>query len=186
MGEPITFIEIRGFWGRLAPQKNQRKDGEEKHKPQNKSKKIASPRKALAHVIIFKESLFFNDSTLLPWLGRLLLHFPRSRLERAGEAAGGGLTGVMAEGGVRVGRGAHGAEDWGGVEGGGGLLAIMGVAGWALHVVEWPARGPCGRGALLFSSSSLHPCFLFSKTGGHRPKGNSTGAILSSFCLVQS
>lgn len=56
-----------------------------------------------------------------------------------------------------VGRGAHGAEDWGGVEGGGGLLAIVGVAGWALHVVDWPARGPCGRGGC--EAGHLRVCF---------------------------
>lgn len=45
-----------------------------------------------------------------------------------------------------MGRGAHGAEDGRGVEGGGGLLSIVGVSRWALHVVDGPPRGPRGRG----------------------------------------
>lgn len=106
-------------------------------------------------LFLFEEAFFLDHGTLLPGL----LTFPmaaargivggdlaRSGLEGAGEAAGGRLAGVAADGGVGVGRGAHGAEHRSGVERRGGLLPIVGIPRRALHIVDRPARRSVGRG----------------------------------------
>jgi len=91
-----------------------------------------------------EETLFFDGVEVVlpgpPWA----LAVGGAALAGAGEAGGGGLTGVAAQRGVRVGVGrrAQWALEGAGVEGVGGLLAVVrGVAGRALDVVD----GPTGR-----------------------------------------
>lgn len=104
-------------------------------------------------ILIIKQPFFFNDGALLPMLAAAFAggagggaggviggDFPGSGFQRAGEAAGWGFTGVVADGGVGVRRGAGGAEDGCGVEWSGGFLSVVGVSGGALDVVHWTAR----------------------------------------------
>ena len=95
----------------------------------------------------------------------------------AGEAAGGG---VPPDGGVGVARRGHGAERGRGVHGGGRLVAVVGVPGGALDVVD----GVCVRGgerggeegARLVTSESVLACgilILICSGGGKQSRRGS-------------
>lgn len=94
-------------------------------------------------VFVVKEAFFFDGVELI--FPRPPTAFPVTPTGLAGarEAGGGRFAGMGAQGGVGVGvgRGAQWALERARVEGVGGLFAVVGVARWALHVVDGTARG---------------------------------------------
>lgn len=124
-----------------APQ-DQSKEREKHKEAHHERRKIAPPREPPAAAVLIQKPLFFYRVELLPLLLRLpvvvvapgaVARLLRTRFERAGVPGGGGVPGVAA-------RRAHRAEDRRGVEGVGRLLAVVGVPGRALHVVNRPVR----------------------------------------------
>ena len=134
--------------GATCGPENEREGGEEKKEGEDECEEIAATREAMLGIVVGVEETLFLDGVEVvlpgpPWG----LAVGGGGLAGAGEAGGGGLTGVTAEGGVGVGvgRGAQWALDGAGVEGVGGLLAVVGgVAGRALDVVDG-AAGRAGR-----------------------------------------
>lgn len=102
---------------------DQREDGEEEDESDSKGEEVATTRKRLISVFVFKETFFFNGGIFLEGDSRGVVVWRDL-------AGGGGVT--------RVGRGGGGAEGDGcGVEGGGGFLAVL---RWALDEVDEPSR----------------------------------------------
>lgn len=130
--------------GPTSTPQNQRKQREKPKEAHNKSKEVTPTSETMLGAIIIKKAFFFNGTKLiLPRSPPLAVGPTAVVVLTAGsrEAGGGGLARVRPKRrvGVRVRRGAHRAEDWAGVEGVGGLFAIVRVAGWALDIVGRPA-----------------------------------------------
>lgn len=147
----INGAYLHGNYRFLIPAstpQDQREESEEQEEADDERKKVAAARDARPPTALIKKPLFFYGVKFLP----LLLLFAvmvvvvvvapaigpgptagllGARFERTGEPSGGGVPGGAA------GR-THWAEDGGGVEGVGSLLAVMGVPRRALHVVHRP------------------------------------------------
>ena len=123
-----------------GPPEHEREEGEERDEAEHEDEEVVA---LLGHdpgaLLVVQEPLLLDDPDLLPSLalrralaGRRRL-VPLGSLGVAREAAGGG---VPSDGGVGVARRGHGAERGRGVHGGGRLVAVVGVPGGALDVVD--------------------------------------------------
>jgi len=121
-----------GLHGSTSPPEDEREEGEEKQEPNNKGEKVAATREPIAAIITLEKAFLFNDIDLLPGLQIVAVVL-------LGEARGGGV--------ARVGRGSNRAQNRGGMKRcRGSLLAVVGVPGRTLNVVERAARrGARGR-----------------------------------------
>lgn len=138
--------------GPTCTPKNQREERKENQKACNEGGKITAARDSVRVPIVVEKAFLFNGIEpidLFPWLptslacraiGGVVLSGTRET-SRSGLAGMGAQRGV----GVGVGRGAHWAEDRTGMEGVGGLFAIVGIAGRTLDVVDGAARGSSRR-----------------------------------------
>lgn len=122
-----------GFHGSTSTPEDEREEREEEEETENKSEEIESTGESVVAILGLEKAFFFDDiDVVLP--GFVVGVGATVHLAGTGEAAGGR---------VRVGRGTHWAENWGGVKRRRRLLPIV---GWALHVVRWcPPWGSRGR-----------------------------------------
>lgn len=123
-----------GLHGSASGPENEREEGEEKEEGEKEGEEIVSASEGAVAVLglDLEKSLFFDDVDVLPRfvMGAVVVVVD---FARSGEAAGGG---------VGVGRGTHGAEDGGGVQ---GRRRFLPIVGGALHVVHCSPRGPRAR-----------------------------------------